>query len=199
MKRIVDTQGVFLASPNDMGKYRKIVSTVVKDHNRNLLSDDERELKILTAMGDVPASITGEDAQFVINEGIADEFDFIIVILGPRIGSPTQREHAATIEEFKRAEVRHQRTKTLGSPGTPTIMVYFCEDPVSPFEIDADQLKMVHEFRDSIQDKGLYKPFKGPTQFKQMIKDDLRGHLNAQKKRKKKRVTSRDANLDQLP
>lgn len=192
MKRTVDTQSVFLASPNDMLAYREIVAKVIDNLDRNLLSQDERELKILTAMKDVPASITGMDAQFVINEGIADDFHFIIVILGPRVGTETSREIAGTIEEFRRAEARQKRTG-----GTPVIMVYFCQDNVKPFDIDAKQLLLVQEFKDSIQDRGLYKFFVGEDQFEEIVETDLRGHLNARKDTK--RVTSKDVSLDTLP
>lgn len=192
MKRTVDTQSVFLASPNEMMPYREIVAKVVDNLDRNLLSQDERELKILTAMKDVPASITGMDPQFVINEGIADSFHFIIVILGARVGTETPRDIAGTIEEFRRAEARNKRTG-----GTPVIMVYFCQDEVKPFDIDAQQLLLVQKFKDSIQNKGLWKYFAGADNFEQMVETDLRGHLNARKVTRK--VTSKDINLDTLP
>ena len=184
--RTVISERIFVASPNDMHPYRKMLDSIVKNLNANLLAKDQRELVLRTAMKDVAASINGEDPQFVINEGIADKYEFIIVILGVRAGAATPRDITGTIEEFRRAEARNKKG------GNPVIMVYFCRDMKDPFELDAEQLKLVHEFRDSIQNKGLFKTFKGKTAFKAMVENDLRLHL-LDRIAKVKKITPRDA------
>lgn len=177
---------IFVASPNDMQPFRNELVKVVNNLNRNLLDADERELDLKTAQENVPAC-WGADPQFLINEGIADDYDFIIVILGSRVGTKTPRKIAGTLEEFTRARDRYKQN------GTPQILVYFCTEPKNPHDLDPNQLKHVHKFREEIEDEGFYKFFKTKKDFKECLERDLRLHLRKPTPRRPRR--GRDVNV----
>jgi len=187
--RTVHPVTVFVASPNDMQPFRTALEKVVRNLNRNFLANDTRELDLLTAQKNVPASY-GADAQFLINEGIGDQYDFIVVILGARVGTATPRDIAGTIEEFNRARKRFEQT------GSPMIMVYFCTAPKNPHDLDPEQLSMVHEFRSQmIEHRSFYKFFKTKKEFEDTLESDMQMHLNAHKDRSRT-VSASDAKVD---
>lgn len=178
---------IFLASPNDMELYRNEIRSIVEALNTGVLSRETLKFELKTAQNDVYASY-GADPQFIINDQIGDDYEVIIVLFGTRIGSKTPREVGGTVEEFKRAAAR-----TI-EHGSPKIMIYFCEDLVNPFKIDAEQLAMVHDFKNSIDHKSFCKSFTKDT-FVDVLENDLKNYLNQKLDEQPVRKKSSDATL----
>lgn len=109
------------------------------------------------------------DAQDVINRQIADDYDIFLGILWARLGSGTGRYSSGTVEEYYRAKER----KESGCDPVE-IMIYFKDEPISPSKIDAEQLKMVSEFRKKISLEGVYyREFSGISEFERLVRVHL--------------------------
>lgn len=93
-------------------------------------------------------------------------------MLWSRIGTPTPRSQSGTLEEFENAYERWRN-----DPNLVRLMVYFKTTPISPDDIDPDQLRLLKEFRQTLSDRGiLYSTFTGGEEFAQL----LRIHLSKQ-------------------
>ncbi len=156
---------LFLASPNDMGKYRSLVPGIIKSVNDNLRREKEC-LRLKTFENDV-YSAYGKDPQWIINEQLGDDHDIVLLIFGSRIGTQTPRSISGTVEEFQKAVDRFSNT------GVPNIMIYLCKDRLNPWKIDPDQLKKLRKFIDSIKPEGLFKYFQGEKDFRKHLLNDL--------------------------
>jgi len=116
-------------------------------------------------MGNRYLSKSWEDAQSVINEQIGEDYDIFIGILWKRFGTPTNRGASGTVEEFGRA---YQRA--LENPDGIRVMFYFNDSPVSPSEIDIEQLTQINEFKNSIGEQGAYYwSYKGIDEFERLL------------------------------
>jgi hypothetical protein len=91
----------------------------------------------------------GKDAQDVLNRELTDTPDIFIGLMWGRYGTPTARAGSGTEEEFARALARYRK-----DPSSVRIMFYFKDAPVSPSEIDPEQLARVQTFRKSLGDEG---------------------------------------------
>jgi hypothetical protein len=86
-----------------------------------------------------------------------------------RFGTPTPRAGSGTEEEFNRALER------MRLAGSTKIMFYFKNEPISPLEIDVEQITKVMEFKRRLQREGiLYWDFTGP------FDDFVRIHLSSE-------------------
>ena len=89
-----------------------------------------------------------------------------------RFGSPTGRAGSGTAEEFYRARNRYQN-----DPNQVRIMFYFKDAPISPSDLDPDQLASMKAFQKELGEKGaLYWTYTSRDEFTQL----LRMHLGRQ-------------------
>ena len=106
----------------------------------------------------------GQDAQAVINEQIAGEYDIFIGLLWTRLGTATPRAPSGTAEEINAALDASQ------SGGSRVdVMVYF-KDADVPRTVDPQQLIGVNDFRESIAGRAFYGSYTDA--------DDLSRNLN---------------------
>ena len=141
---------VFVASPSDIKDERVILEEVIDDINKVFNTRNGLGFELIKWETDTHPGV-GEDAQSVINNQIGDNYDVFIGLLWTRIGTPTKREASGTIEEIMRA---YQRAKD--KPESIRLMIYFRTSPISPDEINGEQISKVQEFKRSIGDLGVY-------------------------------------------
>lgn len=142
---------VFVASPNDREDERRQVQNAISDYNSTFSDQSGVHLEYVGWETHASPGIAGYP-QEVINNSIGNDYDIFIGILGHRFGQPTPNYNSGTQEEFELARKKHE-----SHPDDVKILFYFCTDPgCSLDEIDANQLLLVHEFRNSLGEKGVY-------------------------------------------
>jgi hypothetical protein len=147
MAELVRKVRIFLASPGDVAAERKSVGQVVDDLNVGFASARDTVLELVRWETHVWPGF-GEDAQDVINERIG-AYDVFIGVFWNRLGTPTGRSRAGTVEEIERAYGLWQRHRR------PAIMLYFRRSPADLSTIEElEQKRGVIEFRNSVQRLG---------------------------------------------
>lgn len=171
MPKTITVLRIFVASPSDLGEERKLLEGVVQELNLTWPQQLGVALELIKwETHAFPGA--GTDPQDVINHQLTQDYDILLVMLWSRIGTPTPRSQSGTLEEFESAYGRWQT-----DPRLVRLMVYFKTTPISPDEIDPDQLRLLLEFRKSLGDRGiLYSTFTGAEEFCQL----LRIHLSKQ-------------------
>jgi hypothetical protein len=102
--------------------------------------------------------------QEVINKRLLDPADILIGIVGKRLGSPTEKSVAGTVEEIEKFAAAKK-----------PVLLYFSDREFSLSEIDTQELERVREFRKAMQTRGLFLTFKDIEDFKAR----LRSHLDS--------------------
>lgn len=149
MARNVTKIRVFIASPGDTIEERKAASEVVEELNK-INTSDNIELELIKWETHTYSGI-GEDAQEVINRQINDDYDIFVGLMWKRFGNPTKRADSGTEEEFLRAlEIHKSKARPI------KIMFYFNQTPIPPKEIDIKQIQKINEFKEKLQQFGVY-------------------------------------------
>jgi hypothetical protein len=171
---MADTRTVirtFLASPGDVGPERDAASEIVSELNAIWSKFLGLTLELIRWETHAYPGI-GDDAQFVINEEIADDYDLFVGIMWMKFGTPTQRAGSGTEEEFNRAYQRYTR-----DPQSVRIMFYFKSPPSPTDVVDQHQIEAVAAFRQKVGNQGvLYWTFQDEQHFATL----LRMHLSLQ-------------------
>ena len=163
---------VFVASPSDVIEERLALEQVFQQVNLMVGEKARIRLDLIKWETHAYPSI-GDDPQSVINDQIGDEYDIFIGIIWKTMGTPTGRDLSGTAEEFSRAYARFKE-----NPDAIRVMFYFKETPVSPSELDPQQLSMIKDFRDGLGDKGvLYWTYKEIVEFEKLIGVHLSRHI----------------------
>ena len=148
-----------MASPNDVAAERDVVSNAAAELNRGLGEGLGIRIEIIGWDTHTYPQI-GSDPQAVVNEQIGENYDVFIGILWARFGSPTPRFESGTLEEFERAKERFET-----DPSSVSVMFYFKEEPLSPNDIDPDQLSKVKDFRENLSKNALIGKFSTEKEF----------------------------------
>ena len=159
---------VFVASPSDVTEERRLLEEVIQE--LNIIWSDTLDIRLdLIRWETHSAPGFGDDVQDVINKQISNSYDIFIGLMWTRFGTPTKRADSGTAEEFKRAYARHKQ-----DPGSVEIMFYFKNTPISPSDIDPDQLRDVLEFKSHLGDLGgLYSQFDSTDEFQNSVRVHL--------------------------
>ena len=164
---------VFIASPGDVNEERVLLESVFDEINATFANKKGIHLSLIKWETHAYSS-TGQDAQAVINNQIGNDYDVFIGILWKKFGTPTQRGASGTAEEFDAAYNRH-----LENQNSIRVMFYFRDTPVPPSEMDYEQLKLIKDFRNSIENKGvLHYSYKQIDEFERLVRVHLINHLN---------------------
>ncbi|MBI4794534.1 MAG: DUF4062 domain-containing protein [Deltaproteobacteria bacterium] len=162
---------VFVASPGDVQDERERLEEIIKELNLAWSRELGIRLDLLRWETHAYPGIS-EDPQAVINEQIPDDYDLFIGIMWSRYGTPTGRAGSGTVEEFQKAKQRYDVDQA-----SVKIMFYFKDAPLSPSEINPEQLAQVQAFQKSLGEEGaLHWKFKDI----QEIEKILRLHLTRQ-------------------
>jgi hypothetical protein len=171
MPKTITVLRIFVASPSDLGEERKLLEGVIQELNLTWPQQLGISLEVIKwETHSFPGA--GTDPQDVINHQLPQDYDILLLMLWSRIGTPTPRSQSGTLEEFESAYERWR-----SDPKLVRLMIYFKITPISPDDIDPDQLRLLKEFRKSLSDRGiLYSTFTGEEEFAQL----LRIHLSKQ-------------------
>ena len=163
---------VFVSSPSDVSNERSIVVEVMEEINRTWAAFlGVRFEPILWETHCRPGQ--GSDPQQVINEQIPKDCDIYLGVLWKRFGTPTPRFGSGTEEEFRSAYTQHKK-----HPKKTSVLFYFKNEPVSPAEIDPDNLAKINQFRKSLGPMGvLYWNFGAAEEFRQLTRIHLSREL----------------------
>jgi hypothetical protein len=171
MPRTVTILRVFVASPDDVAEERALLADVISELNTTWSRNLGISLELVKWETHAYPGV-GSDPQAIINEQLADDYDIFIGIMWARFGTPTDRAGSGTAEEFYRA-----RNKYRVDPNQVRIMFYFKDAPISPSEVDLEQLASMIAFQKELGEKGtLYWTFTNRDEFTQL----LRMHLGRQ-------------------
>ncbi|MCJ0765723.1 hypothetical protein [Variovorax terrae] len=161
---------VFVASPADVAEERAVLDSVVAELNRTWSQSLSLSFEVLKWETHARPGFA-QDPQEVINSQLPDDYDVFLGIFWSRLGTPTGRARAGTVEEFERAHARFRSTATA-----PEIMLYFKDAPIAPSKLEGAQLAALLEFKASLSDRGgLYATFEDQAGFEA----SLRAHLSA--------------------
>ena len=173
MPKQVTLLKVFVASPGDVVDERNALEQVIRDLNIILGAKQGIQLDLIKWETHAFSNI-GDDVQSVINEQIGDDYDIFIGVLWKRFGTPTKRAMSGTAEEFNLA---YERFKN--NPDKIRVMFYFKETPVSPSELDPEQLALIKQFRNELGEKGaLYWSYTETEEFINLARLHLSQHIN---------------------
>lgn len=160
---------IFLASPGDVTEERNAVERIVEMINRNIAK--ERFLRLETIRWEKDTfPLLGSDAQNVVNQQIAEMFDYdlFIGIMWNRFGRPTPRAGSGTEEEFNRA------FDSFKEIGRPEIMFYFNQAAANLKTLeDIEQKRKVIEFRNKLQNEGLIGDYSNLQEFQELLRNHL--------------------------
>ena len=163
---------VFLASPSDLAEERKAVAAAVAELN-NFLRTTINVCLDLTGWETHAFPSVGVDAQDVINQQIADDYDIFLGLMWSRFGTPTGRAGSGTEEEFDRAYSKYKATS-----GRSKVMLYFSSKPISIDNIETDQIEKIKKFKKKAQELGvLHWEFNKTDDLVQLLKLHLPHHV----------------------
>lgn len=144
---------VLVASPGDLEVERDVIDAAVDELNLGLGASTNTRLEVIRWESHASPEL-GTDPQAILNRQLGDDFEVFIGLLWARSGTPTPRADSGTIEEFERAKARWKRDPTKVS-----VMFYFKEEPLNPWEIDPEQLARAQKFRSELQTHAIYGTF----------------------------------------
>jgi hypothetical protein len=164
---------IFLSSPGDVEKERRIVERVVADLNREL-TNDGLSLNLM-AWETASFSGIGAGAQEVVDRALYLQYDLYIGIMWHRFGTPTQKVGSGTEQEFNRAIDRHRQ-------GDPTLdFAFFLRESRLPKDIDPVQFGRVKAFKETIRANGILAwPYASLPQFEHEVERHIREYARRQ-------------------
>jgi TPR repeat protein len=160
----MDELVVFLASPSDVSPERERVAGVIDEVN-GLARPGEPRLRLVRWEVDVRPGV-GEDPQDVVNRQVGDAH-ITLVVFWKRLGTPTKRAEAGTVEEFNRAVERWREEPRR------EVLTYFKTEPIDLYADDLEQAARVREFRRRIAGTTLSKEFRFTAEFEKQVRNDL--------------------------
>lgn len=173
----METIYVFLASSNDMLKYRNCTEQVIDELNQSLASHYNVMLKLFRWEKSVTPQM-GRPQQIIFEQSNFEKIDIFIGILGNRFGTPTGAYDAANVEyesgtqeEYDMAYQLYQRT------GRPDILIFKNNAPLKPGSFDIEQYSKVQQFIQEFEagrsHPGLYCQFKTVNDFQSQLRISL--------------------------
>ncbi|MCX7007662.1 MAG: DUF4062 domain-containing protein [Kiritimatiellaeota bacterium] len=152
---------VMIASPSDVATERRIAAEVI--HEWNAINSEERRVVLMPLAWETHAApAMGDRPQGIINKQVTEKADLLIGIFWTRIGTPTGTSESGTVEEIE----EHIKA------GKPT-MLYFSGAPVVPDSIDAEQYKMLTDFREKCRKGGLVETYDDLAAFRAKLTRQL--------------------------
>ena len=156
------TLEVFIASTNDLLEERQAVEEVLRDWNARNARDRQIMLKPIRWEEDATPELGPESFQVVINKRLLDPADILIGMIGKRLGSPTGKSIAGTVEEIERF-----------AAASKPVLLYFSDREFTLSDIDTQELERVREFRKAMQTRGLFLTFQNIADFKARLRNHL--------------------------
>lgn len=166
MNELIKKIKIFVSSPSDLMVERERLSVVVEELNRSICPKLNVFLQLVKWETNTIPSM-GRPQQIILDQ--IGQYDIFIGIMWKRFGAATGKAESGTKEEFEEA---YKRWKDCGEQ--PRIMFYFNQMPyVLRNAEEAEQLKMVLQFRSDLENKGLIREFTGSDQFERCTREHL--------------------------
>ena len=164
----------FMASSNDMLKYREAAEDIIGEINRSLGEHFDFSVHLFRWEKHVIPEM-GRPQEVIFNQSDFDTIDIFVGIIGNRFGTPTggftdkQREYeSGTEEEYERAYHNFRKT------GSPHIMIFHNEMSLKPGSFDVDQYikvqNFLHQFDANNETPGLFRNFKSLPSFQRSFR-----------------------------
>jgi hypothetical protein len=145
---------VMIACPSDVATERQVIIDVIQEWNS--INSEDRQIVLMPISWQTHSSPKmGERAQEVINKQVLEHCDLLVALFWTRLGSPTGNSRSGTVEEIE---------KHLDS-GKPT-MIYFSSAPVHLDSVDEKQYKILQEFRQECEQRGLIEKYESISEFR---------------------------------
>ncbi len=145
---------IFVSSPADVAEERKVLSEVVESINRTDGQYAGFRLELFRWEDDVIPHI-GPTPQFVV-DAQTPTYDIYLGIMSTRFGTPTGRYGSGTEKEYEDA------LESWKAARAPWLTFYFDDAPtLSSRPDDVKQYHKVCEFRERMQEQGLYATYMG--------------------------------------
>lgn len=155
---------IHVSSPSDVQEESQALVGLVADLQRE--TAEKRGLVLDLVRWEESAVPALGRPQEAINRQIPAT-DIFIGVLWARFGSPTVETNSGTEKELRRALDSWQLL------GCPHVLLYFCNRPIDPEQLDPDQLTRVQKFRKSIAEHQLYATYRSVEEFRSLVRRDL--------------------------
>lgn len=159
----------FISSPGDCNTERELCEKIIEKINTGLAQHLGINFKLFMWEYDVLPDM-GKNGQEIIDESIVEsDYDIFVGIMKNRFGNPTKKAGSGTEHEFNDAIKRKKKSNN----NVPKILFFFGKDEVDIDHPDIDEIieqrKKVKDFKNQIQDKGLYIDFKNSEDFETLL------------------------------
>lgn len=177
-----DAVRVVIASPGDTASERKMLLDSLEVRFRRDNHENHCGFRIIVNGWEDLASQSGY-AQDVINEKVIDESDFVVALFKHKLGTPTtdtstglQRAESGTAEELLQALDKTKDNHPIG------MAYFFSKAPVISLDSsDKDKIEKewqrLTDFKDSIKDKMIYKPYTDSNELMSIVLKDLEKNI----------------------
>lgn len=155
---------IHVSSPGDVRHERDVLAGVVQQLQQQVARRAGFSLE-LVRWEDSAAPALGRP-QDVINRQIPAT-DIFVGILWSRFGTPVGDASSGTEHELRLALESWQLL------GRPRVLMYFCERPVNPSQVDTQQLAKLQDFRRSFAERGIYATYTDVAEFEHRVRQDL--------------------------
>lgn len=164
---------IVVASPGDVQPERDVLPSVVDEVNRIVAADRGLHLELSRWETDTHPGFHALGPQGLIDPVLkVTDCDLLIGIFWKRFGTPTSDGKTGTEHEFNLAYQAWQEK------GSPQIFIYFNQKPYTPeSKADTEQWGRVLEFKEKFPKEGLWWPYKGKTQFKELARTHLINYI----------------------
>ena len=166
---------VVVASPSDVQNERDSLEKIIKKVNDNNAHDWGLHLDIVRWESDAYAGFHINGPQGLIDTVLKiEDCDIFIGIFWKRFGTPTKDGMTGTEHEFKEAYEAWKNNKN----NKPHIMIFFNHKKYYPVNIkESEQQTAVLKFRENFPQEGLWWPYNGINNFKELVEDQIIRYL----------------------
>lgn len=195
MPSIVTKFQIFLASPSDLANDRLLFDEVIEELNLTFGVPNGIYLELKKWETHSAPAISEVHPQEIINTDIGDNYDLFIGLLWQKFGSKTTKADSGTEEEFLRAYERFKK-----DPKSIQILIYFNTKPVSPLEVDSNQIQKIVKFREDLgtNKKALYWDYQTPEELAKFLRIHIPKRILELNDNFKKRPPKKDLPSDSI-
>jgi len=158
---------VFIASPSDVQKERDLAVDVVTQWNATHSLDKSAILEAVRIETHARAE-SGDHPQTIINRQLLEYCDFLIAIFWSKLGTETEKAVSGTVEEI---------TEFSRLVDAENVMIFFSEKNI-PQQAGGFDFERLKEFKELMQKKSLYIPYKDESEFRHNLTDQIAKRMN---------------------
>jgi tetratricopeptide (TPR) repeat protein len=171
---------VVVASPSDVQKERESLEDTINKVNDNNAHDWGLHLDVVKWEKDAYAGFHIDGPQGLIDKVLKiEDCDIFIGIFWKKFGTPTKDGMTGTEHEFKKAYESWKNNKR----NKPHIMIFFNHKKYFPANTkESEQQTAVLKFRENFPKEGLWWPYNGLSNFKDMVEGQIIRYLKIYRK-----------------